>query len=239
MHAERPFHLLLQGGDQLYADPIWQDVPALAAWKRLYWWQRRKPALRPATAEAVADDYFERYWWHWGQPQLGPVLAAVPSLMMWDDHDIFDGWGSWARQMAAMPGLSGLVGGARDHFALFQLGAVPDDLPDGFGDFRGGHFGWAYRIGDIGIVAPDLRSERNRERVMGEAGWRHLTAALEGMRDCRHVLLVSSMPLVTRDLRPLERLFNVLPGHQTWQDDLVDQWSSHAHGAEWRACCAS
>ena len=123
---------------------------------------------------------------------------------------------------------------AREHFALFQLAARPDDLPAGFSDRRGGQFGWAYRIGDLGIVAPDLRSERTRDRVMGAAGWSSLAAALERMADCRHVLLLSSMPLVTCDLRALERLFDLLPGHQTWQDDLVDQWPSRAHGAEWR-----
>jgi hypothetical protein len=234
VHAERPFHLLLQGGDQLYADQIWHDVPALAGWKRLFWWRRRKAGFSPATAEAVADDYFERYWWLWSQPQLAPVLATIPSLMMWDDHDIFDGWGSWAAKWQQCPVFQGMWTAAREHFALFQLAARPDDLPAGFSDRRGGQFGWAYRIGDLGIVAPDLRSERTRDRVMGAAGWSSLAAALERMADCRHVLLLSSMPLVTCDLRALERLFDLLPGHQTWQDDLVDQWPSRAHGAEWR-----
>jgi hypothetical protein len=233
VHAERPFHLLLQGGDQLYADQIWHDVPALAAWKRLAWWRRRKAGFSPATAAAVADDYFERYWWLWSQPQLAPVLATIPSLMMWDDHDIFDGWGSWSEKWQRCPVFQGIWTAARENFALFQLGARPDDLPDGFSDRRGDQFGWAYRIGDVGIVAPDLRSERSRDRVMGNAGWSAFVAALEGMKDCRHVLLLSSMPLVTCDLRVLERLFDLLPGHQTWQDDLVDQWPSRAHGAEW------
>jgi hypothetical protein len=233
VHAERPFHLLLQGGDQLYADPIWHEVPALAAWKRLPWWQRRKAPFPPETAEAVADAYFKFYWQLWSQPQLAPLLASIPSLMMWDDHDIFDGWGSWAAKWQQCPTFQGIWRAAREHFALFQLAAPPDDLPDGFADRRGGHFGWAYRIGDTGIVAPDLRSERSRARVMGAAGWASLRAALEGMADCRHVLLLSSMPLVTSDLRLLERFFNLLPGHQSWQDDLVDQWPSRAHGAEW------
>ena len=233
VHAERPFHLLLQGGDQLYADQIWHDVPALAAWKRLAWWRRRKAGFSPATAEAVADDYFQRYWWLWSQPQLAPVLATIPSLMMWDDHDIFDGWGSWSEKWQRCPVFQGIWTAARENFALFQLGARPDDLPDGFSDRHGGQFGWAYRIGDVGIVAPDLRSERSRDRVMGDAGWSAFVAALAGMKDCRHVLLLSSMPLVTCDLRVLERLFDLLPGHQTWQDDLVDQWPSRAHGAEW------
>ena len=197
------------------------------------WWRRRKAGFSPATAAAVADDYFERYWWLWSQPQLAPVLATIPSLMMWDDHDIFDGWGSWSQEWQQCPVFQGIWTAARENFALFQLGARPDDLPDGFSDRRGGQFGWSYRIGDVGIVAPDLRSERSRDRVMGDAGWRSFTAALEGMKDCRHVLLLSSMPLVTCDLRALERFFNLLPGHQTWEDDLVDQWPSRAHGAEW------
>ena len=187
----------------------------------------------PAMADAVADDYFERYWWLWSQPQLAPVLATIPSLMMWDDHDIFDGWGSWAAKWQQCPVFQGLWTAAREHFALFQLAARADDLPAGFSDRRGGQFGWAYRIADVGILAPDLRSERSRGRVMGDAGWSSFTAALRWMADCRHVLLLSSMPLVTCDLRALERLFDLLPGHQTWQDDLVDQWPSRAHGAEW------
>jgi hypothetical protein len=234
VHAERPFQLLLQGGDQLYADPIWHDVPALAAWQRLPWWRRRRAPFSPAMAEAVADDYFERYWWLWTQPQLAPLLATIPSLMMWDDHDIFDGWGSWQAEWQQCPVFQGIWTAAREHFALFQLGAPADDLPAGFGDRRGGHFGWAYRIGDVGILAPDLRSERTRARVMAEAGWSSLRAALERMVDCRHVLLLSSMPLVTCDLRLLERVFNLLPGHQTWEDDLVDQWPSRAHWPEWQ-----
>jgi PhoD related phosphatase len=233
VHAERPFHLLLQGGDQLYADPIWHDVPALAEWKRLLPWRRRKAPFPPALAEAVADDYFKRYWWLWNQPQLAPVLATIPSLMMWDDHDIFDGWGSWSEDWQQCPVFRGIWNAAREHFALFQLGTPPDDLPVGFSDRGGGQFGWAYRIGDVGIVAPDLRSERSRQRVMGDAGWSSFTAALAGMKGCRQVVLLSSMPLVTPDLRALEIFFNLLPGHQTWEDDLVDQWPSRAHAEEW------
>jgi hypothetical protein len=233
-HRRNPFHLLLQGGDQLYADPLWVEVPALARWKKLPPWRRRRAPFPAGTAEAVADHYFRHYLRLWGQPQLAPVLATIPSLMMWDDHDIFDGWGSWAARWQECPTFQGIWAVARENFALFQLASRPDDLPEGFSDRRGGHFGFACRIGEIGILAPDLRSERTRERVMGEAGWRAFMAALEGMADCREVVLLSTMPLVVPRLGSLERFFNLLPGHQTWQDDLVDQWSSNAHWDEWR-----
>ncbi len=82
-------------------------------------------------------------------------------------------------------------------------------------------------------MAPDLRSERTRHQVLGEAGRAWFRATLAAMADCRQILLVSSMPLVTPRLIPLELLFRVLPGHQTWQDDLIDQWPSAAHWDEW------
>jgi hypothetical protein len=66
------------------------------------------------------------------------------------------------------------------------------------------------------VLAPDLRSGRNRDRIMGEVGWKAFIAALEGMAGCRHVLLVSTVPLVNAHLTLMERLFALVPGHQSW-----------------------
>jgi hypothetical protein len=233
-HERKPFHLLVQGGDQLYADPIWREVEGLRVWRRQPSWRRRKAVFPPALAAAVGDAYFEHYCRQWRQAQLAPILASVPSLMMWDDHDIFDGWGSWAQSWQECPTFQGIWAAAREHFALFQLAARADELPAGFSDRNGGQFGWSHRIGSIGILAPDLRSERSRQQVIGPAGRHAFAAALESMADCRQVLLVSTMPLVNPDLRFLELAFELIPGHQTWQDDLVDQWPSRRHWDEWR-----
>jgi PhoD related phosphatase len=234
-HAQAPFHLLLHGGDQLYADSVWQEVPALAKWRRLRARDRLVAPFTPDMAEAVADYYFARYCWLWEQPDLAPVLPAIPSLMMWDDHDIFDGWGSHDPEWQACPVFRGIYTAAREHFALFQLAARPDQLPaHGFSDPSGVQFGWSYRLLDgIGVIAPDLRSERSLERIMGEAGWRAFPAMLEDMAVCRHVLLLSSVPLLNGTEPLLEWLYETLPGHQYFQLDLRDQWRSIFHRDEW------
>lgn len=239
-HARDPFHLLLQGGDQLYADTIWREVPELNDWQDLAAEERR---ARPFAAEAerhVTDYYVDRYLELWSQPDLVPLMAAVPSLMMWDDHDIFDGWGSYEDEEQASPVYQGIWRAARRAFALFQLGADPGDLPAGFGDARGGHFGWAYAIGEVGIIAPDLRSDRSITQVMGDAAWAWLEQALDRLAGCRHVLLMSSVPIMHADLAllervtVLERLLSRLSAISGFRDDLRDQWQSLGHKAEWR-----
>ena len=155
--------------------------------------------------------------------------------MMWDDHDIFDGWGSHDPEWQACPVFRGIYAAAREQFALFQLAARPDQLPPhGFSDPGGAQFGWSYRLLDgIGIVAPDLRSERSLERVMGEAGWQAFVTMLEGLSDCQQILLLSSVPLLNAHERSLERLYEALPGHQYFQLDMRDQWRSIFHREEW------
>ncbi len=234
-HARAPFHLLLHGGDQLYADSLWQEVPELAAWQRLPAKRRRAAPFPPELAADVADYYFTRYCWLWGQPELAALLPGIPSLMMWDDHDIFDGWGSHDPEWQACPVFQGIYAAAREQFALFQLAARPDQLPaDGFWDRGGAQFGWAYPVLDgIGVVAPDLRSERDRHQIMGARGRSALHRQLERMREHRHLLLVSTVPLLNASAPALERLYEALPGHQYFQLDLRDQWRSISHRDEW------
>jgi hypothetical protein len=233
-HARSPFHLLIQGGDQMYADRVWQDIPELAAWRRLSRQAQLMAPMPPETAEAVADFYFQRYCRLWSQSELAPLVASIPSVMMWDDHDIFDGWGSYPKALQCCPVHRGIWSAARDHFALFQLGARPDRLPAGVGDPTGSHFGWAFAMGGMGVIAPDLRSDRTQTQVMSDAGWRWLEQALHGLRGCHHVLFVSTVPVVHVALRPLERFLFWIPRQQLYQDDLRDQWQSYAHQVEWR-----
>jgi hypothetical protein len=234
VHAQSPFHLLLQGGDQIYADMVWKEIEPLKAWQRQPRRKRLHTSMTPEAIEAIATFYFERYCRIWSQPELAPVLASIPSLMMWDDHDIFDGWGSWPPALQACPVYQSLWKSARDHFALFQQGSRPDQSPTGIGDPDGRHFGWAFKLGTIGIIAPDLRSNRTRRRMMDDVSWRWFETALTNLADCRHVLVVSTVPVANIDLSWIERILFWLPRQSYFQDDLRDQWQSYAHREEWR-----
>lgn len=226
-HEADPYHLLLQGGDQLYADDLWREIPQLVQWARK---SRRERVCAPASEaleSAIADFYFQRYCRLWAQAALRAPLACIPQLMMWDDHDIFDGWGSHPPALQACPVYQAIWRQARRHFLVFQRGLAPDEAAEG-------HAGWAVTLGPLGVVAPDLRSTRTRTRIIDEAGWRWLEDALTSLADRQRLLLVSTVPVANVDLSWIERLLVALPGAQSYQDDLRDQWNSFVHRREWR-----
>lgn len=239
VHGDRPLHLLLHGGDQLYADMVWKRVPELAALDRR--WSMRKVAHATLSAEALARIrayYHCRYLRLWTQPDIRPLLAAVPSAMMWDDHDIFDGWGSHLPELGSSPAFLGLYKQAREAFQLFQLARRDGEAVAGHLAPDGHHFSWLYRAGPLAVLAPDLRSTRTRRRVMDERVWQDLERAMGTLDDAETLVLVSSVPIVNLGLAGLERVLDrvrmpILYHRHFIKDDLRDQWQSPYHAAEW------
>ena len=227
-HARAPFALLLHGGDQLYADEASDAHPTLAAWADSSLDERGDFAFSDEAAGAATRFFVERYVALYAQPDVAPLLARVPSSMMWDDHDIFDGWGSHPPALLDSPVGRGLFHVARGMFLLFQRALSPDE------GVPGDSLSHAARFPGFAVVAPDLRSERRPERVMGAQGWHLLEQHLEAARDAAHVLLMSSVPLLGPRLSLLERLIGFVPKLRRYEDDLRDQWQSRAHRAEWR-----
>jgi hypothetical protein len=184
-------------------------------------------------ASEVEAFYFDLYCRQWSQAEAAALLSNVPSIMMWDDHDIFDGWGSHLDDRRTCPVFQGIFAIARRSFAMFQLGCAPEDPADCVWGAAVGTFTQGFRIGDLGIFAPDLRTERTQTRVMSEDTWAELPGWLDQFDGCRHVLLMSSVPLVFANLHAVERLVNLWPGKASMEDDLRDQWRSYVHEKEY------
>src|SRR3546814_65214 len=68
---------------------------------------------------------------------------------------------------------------------------------------------------------------------MGDSGWQMLRDALAEARSGR-VLLLSSVPALGPRLSWVEAVMSVTPRMEKYEDDLRDQWQSHAHREEWR-----
>lgn len=243
-----PLELLLMGGDQIYSDDIWATVPELRAWTEVEWFTRTHMALSDSLRAALQTRFAEFYLERWNQPETAALLASVPSVMMWDDHDIIDGWGSHPAELHGSPVLQGIFQVAKAAFELFQrqmLGAPPPaTLPA-----QTAHNS-AYRFGSTGLLVLDLRSERRprsesadaagrktvlADQVMGPASWNAAYAWLDAQLaagDLRHLLVMSSIPVMHPSFEQLEKMLGALPAIEELEDDLRDHWTSHPHQAE-------
>lgn len=231
-HDAAPFQLLLHGGDQIYADEATRAHPLTAGWPRDL---DPDPAPEALTGlrEALAEEFATRYLFLCAQPEFARLAARVPSLAMWDDHDICDGWGSLKAPVLDSPQGRCLFAVARRMFLLFQMGTTPDCLPRTILDPSGTSLGWQVTLPGLRVVAPDLRSERRPERVMGPRGWESYRAALAMPAEAR-TLILSSVPAIGPRLSLVEAWMQHTPWFEKYEDDLRDQWQSRAHRAEWQ-----
>ncbi len=239
-----PLHLLLLGGDQVYSDAMWVLIPELKAWSALPWDKRLKADFS-ATLRRKVEAYFSSlYLERWSQPEVATMLARLPTVMMWDDHDILDGWGSYPQAQHACPVYQGIFEVARHAFALFQRQAIgglpPATLPGQ------DHHNSACRIGELGLLVLDMRSERRPrsgdtqggvlqpEQVLSPKSWDAVyrwLATQESAGGLKHLFVMSSIPVVHPNLELIETVLGVLPGQQEMEDDLRDHWSSRPHRA--------
>jgi hypothetical protein len=97
-----PFSLLLMGGDQLYCDEaVWEPGLWTKAWSFFTASEQKKFKPSAQDAEQLRTFYRDHYVRRWcgegakvQHDSMMQIMASVPSVMMWDDHDIFDGYGS-------------------------------------------------------------------------------------------------------------------------------------------------
>ncbi|MGH3087997.1 MAG: alkaline phosphatase D family protein [Rubrobacteraceae bacterium] len=76
---------LLLLGDQIYADEV---SPGTEEFIR----SRRDPEEPPGEDIADFEEYTRLYWDSWKDPVIRWLLSTVPSVMIFDDHDVNDDW---------------------------------------------------------------------------------------------------------------------------------------------------
>ena len=202
---------LLLSGDQVYLD---DDSPNLFDLHL-----ESKPELR---RQAIA----ERYQQNWSRQPVRRVLSRVPTYMLWDDHEIRDGWGSSAGDSRTLverfPAGRGIFtkfnaffDDARDVYWHFQRcrAPLPGDVPDPgipnyisapplAGERRA--MPYAFRCGRMVVLLVDSRGDRDLWRKqfpsLGAEQWTFIDAVKSGLAaDVEQFVLVTAAPIASLD----------------------------------------
>lgn len=174
MSCHNPF---TAAGDGFHGCAVWRQIPqiisrnknvrfAILAGDQVYGDEIEAEMLGETNAEKRLAAYLKIYRKFWSSIHYRRVLCSLPAVMMWDDHDITDGWGSREDSFVDKdsaefkPEWKRLFNTAARAFALMQGSRNP---PPPSGDFSHG-FDTCFKIGRAGFILADLRSNRNVHR---------------------------------------------------------------------------
>lgn len=232
-HVTDRYHLLVQAGGQIDGDTVMSVSPQARA--LLSDASRRLGPALPGVAEELMGAGFDRLLRSWSGVAAASALASIPSVMIWDGADLgrllSAAWGGREEGDAASRSLRPLLMATRRHVQLFQTGSVADSPPDCLWGSACGTLAQGFVLGEAGLLALDLWTDRNGRRLLSERDWSLLPDWLDRFAGCRHLLLVSGGPLLTPAAALLDRLGGVLPARLRGR--LGDHWSSPGRHADW------
>ncbi len=233
-HVQNPYELILMGGDQIYADALLASEE-FTEWSQKSQDQQISTKFSALMEQKTAQFFLKLYLESWSasnNPILSNICSSVPSIMMWDDHDIIDGWGSYKQELQDSPVHKGIYKYANKYFHIFQKHCTADKpLTDDIytnKDYKGSF----YTLGKVGLCVLDLRSERNYNQVISSTTWKQIFTHIEqnlSTNKLQHLLIMSSIPIAHPDFSVMENLLGIIPGKQEIEDDLHDHWASRQH----------
>ncbi|KAF7548157.1 hypothetical protein G7Z17_g7239 [Cylindrodendrum hubeiense] len=220
-HQTNPFHLMIGGGDQIYNDCAATDCSLFKEWLSI-----RNPvhkhtaALTPEMQDQLETFYLERYCMWFSQGLFGLANSQIPMVNMYDDHDIFDGFGSYPHHDMNSPVFRGLGAVAFKYYMLFQqqtvLGETEKTEPSWIMGAKPGPY-----IGELGrsifvsvgaraaLVAIDARMERTEHDVISDQTWEKIMNRLYAelrRGQVEHLLVLLGVPIAYPRLVWLENM---------------------------------
>jgi hypothetical protein len=236
-------HFVVMMGDQVYID---DDSPNVFN-EHL----DSPPAVRRKALVA-------KYQRNWSREPVRKLLANTPTYMMWDDHEIRDGWGSlasdsptlaarYARGANIFRKCNAYFEDARDVYWHFQAcrnplatpgQAFPNyiDAPPGPGERRA--LPYAFRCGRLALVMLDSRGARDAFRpelpILGAEQWQFLTQLRDTLpADIDALAVMTPTPIASLD--PAGQTLKLMGG----RTDDVEAFKRgdedallHPHGSE-------
>ena len=223
-HTTKPYHLTIGGGDQIYMDDVWK-LPSLSDWKAMTIKDKLSMSVSTLMISEITEFYKERYNKKWfSSPEYTDVLPLIPSINMWDDHDIFDGYGSFPTDVQNSNIVKAVYLIARNAFMIYQLHMKPTALNINLTSL--------FEMNNALFVNVDTRTNRTRLQILKPATYTKIFTAIDASK-AKNVMILLSTAVAFRDQHhsSTEQDLNLfsLPGRE---DDEIDGWCNKLHANE-------
>lgn len=147
----------------------------------------------------ATDFYLNNYIDSFTMKDVCTAYASIPSVMMYDDHDIFDGYGSYAPELQNCPVFQGLFSVARRFYLLFQQHTTDayEAEVDEFLNNTQGYHSLKYLGPQVALFCIDMRTQRTKELILPSHTYDLLEKTCMGLPDTvKHLVVLSGVPVV-------------------------------------------
>ena len=241
----------IAGGDQCYTD----GVDTINIWKYLRKVMKKDGAgkLLP-DADAMRSWYRDIYRGYWGFKPVQKIFSSFPTYMIWDDHELVDGWGSHylargkeeevdeilpnpkgAKARALSVGdrkelIHRMVDVGKEVYEEYEHSHNPDTNPGEY-DYHFSHKGCAFYVLD-GRGCRDV--DRKKNRILGaEQMARFKNRVDEAIKKkAKFLFVVSAVPVLHWRASIINREDLAIVDKLNMQDDFRDSWEWEKHRAE-------
>ncbi len=243
-------------GDQVYSDGIRHEDLNLRM--RLEKTMRRDGGELLPDRDTMVAWYREVYRAYWGFLPLRRVYSSFPTYMMWDDHEIMDGWGSykWGSPEEIEESLEALLPnwfkaedkkGLSNDDARILLDRMHDAACQVYEEYQNCHnprtpdprqWDYPFRCGAAAYYILDGRGYRdvNRpaHRILGEDQMHRFEAWLDSLKpkSTPFVFIGSAVPVIHLTPKLVNADNTRLAELMSSQDDMRDHWEHHMHNEE-------
>ena len=250
-HHQDDLRFVIGGGDQIYTD----GVDSLNIWAFLNKVMRKEDGQLLPSKEDMLSWYRDIYRGYWGFPSLKKVFSSYPTYMIWDDHELADGWGSHILKKGKSDELDEIVPDwkeknlTRDE-VLTLVKTMHKAGVQVYNEYQHAHnpdsdtkqqFDYHYQVDSSAFYVLDGRGNRNinraTNRILGKAQLNRFRTWLEELDpdETPYVFIVSAVPMVHLVSVLANADENVIADLANLQDDLRDSWEHSLHDKERRA----
>ena len=236
--------LVIAGGDQCYSD----GVDTLNIWQLLNRTMRKENGKLLPEEDTMCSWYRDIYRGYWGFESVQRVFENFPTYMIWDDHEIGDGWGShYFNNGAGRNGLHRLLPDSANKGLTYEEGRELMNrmfraASQTYIEYQHSHnpatsdgiFDYGFHRGGCSFYVLDGRGQRDiaREdfRILGREQFGRLKEWADALtQDQTNFLFVVSAVPVLHTRAGLVK-FDELAGGLG--DDLRDAWEHELHDIE-------
>lgn len=231
---------VLGAGDQVYSD----GDGRVSIWDYLKARKDEVAALTKDERIAVMTSWYrDIYRGYWGDIKLRRVMRSFPNYMVWDDHEIMDGWGSysekelsqhldtiweWEDKEKNLLLAFDMFEAAKKVYREYQHEHNPSTGNDQW-DYT---FDW----GPFRYFVLDMRGHRDLEdqaryKILGYSQYLRFKRWMESRKSSRAAALFVVSPVPVVHLKDFVLNWLDLPALGL-ADDLRDEWEHEEHGRE-------